>query len=92
MPKTGATSSSSDSGEGRKVGAEPAGRERVSTLTRVPALDPHPAHRLTQAQAAGLLGVSTARVAELVGEGRLTPVAKYAKAGLLRHDRGAAVA
>jgi len=50
------------------------------------ALDRHPAYRLTQAQAADLLGVSTARVAELVGQGRLTPVAKYAKAGLLRAD------
>ncbi len=30
--------------------------------------------------------MSTARVAELVGEGKLTPVAKWAKAGLLRAD------
>jgi len=52
----------------------------------MPDLDRRPAYRLTHAQAAGLLGVSTARVAELVGEGRLTPVAKYAKAGLLRAD------
>ncbi len=49
-------------------------------------LDLCPAYRLTQAQAADLLGVSVARIAELVGEGRLTPVAKYAKAGLLRAD------
>jgi len=52
----------------------------------MPDLDRRPAYRLTQAQAADLLGVSTARVAELVGQGRLTPVAKYAKAGLLRAD------
>jgi len=52
----------------------------------MPDLDRRPAHRLTQAQAADLLGVSTARVAELVAEGRLTPVAKWAKAGLLRAD------
>ena len=52
----------------------------------MPDLDRRPAHRLTQAQAADLLGVSVARVAELVGEGRLTPVAKWAKAGLLRAD------
>jgi len=52
----------------------------------MPDLDRRPAYRITQAQAADLLGVSTARVAELVGQGRLTPVAKYAKAGLLRAD------
>ena len=52
----------------------------------MPDLDRLPACRLTQAQAADLLGVSTARIAELVGEGRLTPVAKWAKAGLLRAD------
>ncbi len=33
----------------------------------MPDLDRRPAYRLTQAQAADLLGVSTARVAELVG-------------------------
>ncbi len=52
----------------------------------MPDLDRRPAYRLTHAQAAGLLGVSTARVAELVGEGRLTPAGKYAKAGLLRAE------
>ncbi len=52
----------------------------------MPDLDRRPAYRLTQAQAADLLGVSTARVAELVGQGRLTPVAKWVKAGLLRAD------
>ena len=52
----------------------------------MPDLDRRPAYRLTPAQAADLLGVSTARVAELVAEGRLTPVQKWAKAGLLRAD------
>ena len=47
----------------------------------IPHFDRFPAYRLTQARAADLLGVSTARVAELVGEGRLTPVAKWAKSG-----------
>jgi len=47
----------------------------------LPDLDRRSAYRLTQAQAADLLGISTARVAELVGEGRLTPVAKWVQAG-----------
>ncbi len=62
----------------RPVTASPPSHPRAgrSALTRWPDLDRRPAYRLTQAQAADLLGVSVARVAELVADGRLTPVAK----------------
>lgn len=49
-------------------------------------LDRRPAHRLTQAQAAELLGVHPITVAQMVSRGRLTPVKRWAKAGLLRAD------
>ncbi len=50
-----------------KEGVSRARRAGGSRADRVPDLDRCPAYRLTHAQAAGLLGVSTARVAELVG-------------------------
>ncbi|MDQ3223608.1 MAG: helix-turn-helix domain-containing protein [Gemmatimonadota bacterium] len=52
----------------------------------MPDLDRRPAHRLTHAQAAELLGVHPITVAQMVTQGRLTPVKRWAKAGLLHAD------
>lgn len=50
------------------------------------ALDQVPAHRLTHAQAGVLLGIRELSVSRLVWKARPRPVARHAKAGLLRAD------
>ena len=59
-----------------------------STLTPMPDLDRRPAYRLTQAQAADLLGVSTARVAELGQRGAADPGGEVGRRSVARLTSG----